>query len=169
MVLRVLVAAGSTCIVVGAAVCWSHSRCGPKARAAAKEFHRASYNPPPANWSGPVFKPRLDYPTTSPPFSERPWERIDFKKEPGKFMQSVLEYCFDGNVENDFVPQKNPKRKWFHAPWMCRTAMGREPIHGLTFERPAPIGYLAETQKHLRQSWAVAMYNEIGEVSSVSH
>jgi hypothetical protein len=93
---------------------------------------------------------------------QRKRSALDFKTKPQKYLHAVLEYCFDGNLENDFVPQKNTKRKWYHAPWMCQTPFGREPIHGLTFERPAPIGYLAETQKRPCQSWAVGMYNEPG-------
>lgn len=154
---------GAAASLVIGLTCFSRSRWGPKAKAAAKEFHRASYNALPTNWSGPIFKPQLDYPMEYPPSSEKPWERIDFKKDPEKYMQYVLEYCFEGNVENGFVPQKNPKRRWFHAPWMCQTATGREPIHGLTYERPAPVGYLAETQNRVCQNWAVAMYNEQGE------
>lgn len=168
MLFRVVV--GGATAALGLAT-WSHSRWGPMAKASVKEFHRSSYNRPPPDWSGPTFKPRLDYPRAArsslssslssvekPP----PWSKIDFKREPEKYMQAVLEYCFEGNVENDFVPQRNPTRNWYHAPWMCQTAIGREPIHGLTYERPAPERYLADTQKRVCQSWAVAMYNEQG-------
>ena len=146
--------------------CWSHSRWGPKAKASLKEYHRASYNPPPADWrGGPLFKPRLNYPSECPPASAAmPWEKIDFKKEPERYMHSILEYCMEGNVENGFVPQRNSRHNWYHAPWMSQNNIGREPIHGLTFERPAPVGYLADTQEHVRQSWAVAMYNEQGKL-----
>ena len=160
------IAVGGMSALVGVAF-WSHSRWGPKAKAAVKEFHRPSYNDLPANWKGPSFKPRLDYPAHCPPRSSaaepKPWETIDFKKEPESYMQAILEYCLDGNVESGFVPQKNKTRNWYHAPWMSQTPIGREPIHGLTFERPAPVGYLAETQTRVCQSWAVAMYNEEGE------
>ena len=94
------------------------------------------------------------------------WLEINFKKEPEKYMRAVLEYCMDGNLENGFVPQNNKTRNWYHAPWMSQTPIGREPIHGLTFERPAPVGYLADTQSKVCQSWAVAMYNEEGESDS---
>ncbi len=140
-----------------------HSRWGPKSRAAIKEFYRPSYNPPPPEWKGATFKPSLDYPTVRPPTEECPWEKIDFKKEPEMYLQTVLEYCFEGNVQNEFVPQKNPKRQWFHAPWMCQNSLGREPIHGLTFELPAGAGYLAETQQRTVQSWAIGFHNEPGK------
>ncbi len=151
--------------VAGAAglVALLNTRWGPKDRGAVKEFYRASFNPPPKSWSGPVFKPKLDFGTaTNPVVKDAPWEKVNFETEPEKYLRTVLEYCFDGNLEENFVPQKNHKRKWYHAPWMCQTPFGREPIHGLTFERPAPSGYLAVTQKRVCQSWAVAMYNEPG-------
>ena len=132
---RLLVVAG-TCTAGVGLVAILNTKWGPKAKSSVKEFYRASYNPPPADWTGPVFKPSLDFSTARLDEKYRPWEEIDFKTEPKKYLQVVLEYCFDGNSEYDFVPQKNPKRKWYHAPWMCQTPFGREPIHGLTFERP---------------------------------
>lgn len=158
-----LVVGGTSLGAVGLA-CWSHSRWGPKAKASLEQFHRASYNPAPPDWLGPLFKPRLNYPRECPPAREMPWEKIDFKKEPERYMHSILEYCMEGNVENGFVPQKNSRRSWYHAPWMSQNNIGREPIHGLTFERPAPVGYLADSQDRVCQSWAVAMYNEQGEL-----
>ena len=139
----VLLAAVAGVIAVNITIlAFSRSRWGPKTRASIREFHRTSYNPPPPDWSGSTFKPKLDYPTAFPTADEKPpWTMIDFKREPEKYLETVLEYCYDGNVKNDFVPQKNPKRQWFHAPWMCQTPIGREPIHGLTFERPAPASY----------------------------
>ena len=160
---KIAVKVGGVSALLGVAACWSHSRWGPKAKATVKEFHRPSYNDLPTNWKEPSFKPRLNYPAQCPQRSGMPWENIDFKKEPEKYMQAILEYCLDGNVESEFVPQKNKKRNWYHAPWMSQTPIGREPIHGLTFERPAPVGYLAETQTRICQSWAVAMYNEKGK------
>jgi hypothetical protein len=161
--LRLAIGLGGASLAVVA--CWSHSRWGPKAKASLKEYHRASYNPAPADWRGPLFKPRLNYPSERPPANATamPWEKIDFKKEPEKYMQSILDYCMEGNVENGFVPQRNSRRNWYHAPWMSQNNIGREPIHGLTFERPAPVGYLADTQDRVCQSWAVAMYNAEGE------
>ena len=182
MAFRAILVGGASSFAVGL-TCWSHSRWGPKAKASLKQFHRSSFNEPPEEWTGPLFKPRLDYPTAKPlaarSCSSRkcssgedgketrdetmPWLKIDFKKEPEKYMRAVLEYCMEENLENGFVPQKNKQRHWYHAPWMSQTPIGREPIHGLTFERPAPVGYLAETQTKVCQSWAVAMYNEEGE------
>ena len=186
---RAIQVGGASSIVVAGFACWSNSRWGPKAKASLKQFHRSSFNDPPAEWTGPLFKPRLDYPSVKPFAAARSrtssskcnsggdrketreetpmsWLEINFKKEPEKYMRAVLEYCMDGNLESGFVPQKNKTRNWYHAPWMSQTPIGREPIHGLTFERPAPVGYLADTQSKVCQSWAVAMYNEEGESDS---
>ena len=116
---------------------WRYNRLQYQRKEGIKEFYRPSYNSPPPDWKGPVFKPSLDYPTMLPQKESYPWEKIDYKSEPEKYLQAVLKYCFEGNVDNDFDPKKNAVRKWFHAPWMTQTAFGREPIHGLTFERPA--------------------------------
>lgn len=44
---------------------------------------------------------------------------------------------------------------------------GREPLHGLTFERPTPIGELAKNQKRVLQTWAIGFYNNVGELTVV--
>ena len=36
-----------------------------------------------------------------------PWLDIDPTKEPRKYLDYIREYCFEGNVENDFVVQDN--------------------------------------------------------------
>ncbi|XP_035672836.1 uncharacterized protein LOC118413503 [Branchiostoma floridae] len=45
---------------------------------------------------------------------------------------------------------------------MAYRQSGREPIHGLTMERPANVGYIADTQKRWEQTWAVGFYNFYG-------
>ena len=149
---------------------------------AAREYHRPFFNSPPPGWIGPVFTPRLDFPLAvdvnnsdaapssggSGDLHDCKWEAIDFREEPERYLQTVLEYCFDGNVESDFVPQKNSKRSWYHAPWMSHGKKGREPFHGLTFEKPAKPGYLAEDQQSVAQTWAVAFYNERGEALCIA-
>ena len=93
MTLRLLLRGSGACVAAGLAVFgWSHSRWGPKAKASLKEFQRCSFNPPPANWTGPTFKPRLDYPAKCPRSSTAenpPWTDIDFKKEPERYMQQA--------------------------------------------------------------------------------
>eukprot|EP00118_Oscarella_pearsei_P006518 m.29564 g.29564 ORF g.29564 m.29564 type:complete len:452 (+) comp31187_c0_seq1:197-1552(+) len=152
----------SGAVVAAGAGAWLWHKVGHHHKDGIREFYRASYNRPPADWKHAVFKPSLDYPTKPPQSDVYPWETIDYEKKPVEYLQAVLDYCFEGNVEHDFVVQKNPVRKWFHAPWMTQTPFGREPLHGLTFERPASREYLGEGQKKVCQTWAVGMYNEPG-------
>jgi hypothetical protein len=137
---------------------------------------------PPKDWKGRLFEIRNDYPkpgdaaaTGLPPAPgpERPapsldplkdarWLDIDFEKHPEEYCQVIKEYCFEGNVENEFVLQKNLIRPWYHAPWMHWSPHGREPLNGLTFERPTPPGELASTQGRTLQTWACGFYNWAG-------
>jgi len=76
-----------------------------------------AHNPPPAGWSGPVFKLSQDYPATPPalePASKRPWRHFDFKDptQAPRYLKAVLEYCLEGNTANNFADvSQNPVRK----------------------------------------------------------
>src|SRR6476469_1917355 len=100
-----------------------------------------AHDPPPAGWTGPVFKLSQAYPATRPnlePLSKRRWTQFNFKDpiDAPKYMQAVLDYCLEGNTENNFADvSQNTVRKWYHAPWLHSTNSGREFIHGLTKER----------------------------------
>jgi hypothetical protein len=117
--------------------------------------------PLPAGWNGPVFHLSQNYPQQVSADSY-PWLQFDPTHDPDKYMFAVLQYCLDGNVQVDWVLQTNPKRGWFHAPWLHFGAHGREPIHGLTFERMSLPGELAPQQTSVLQNWAVGMYNAPG-------
>ncbi|KAG8867030.1 hypothetical protein FRB98_004411, partial [Tulasnella sp. 332] len=82
--------------------------------------------------------------------------------EPEEYARLVKEYCWDGNRSTDFVVQNNPIRAWYHAPWMHASTNGREPLKGLTFERPTPPLELASQQTHALQNWAIGFYNAPG-------
>jgi len=56
---------------------------------------------PQKNW--PTI-PGPDMPTYVP---DAPWFRVDFKKDPLTFCQIIKEYCWEGNVNNEFVVQNN--------------------------------------------------------------
>lgn len=76
------------------------------------EFNTSSRFPVPPGWKGPVFAIRNDYPTTPPKADgsgpkDAAWLDIDFRKEPKAYAEAVLKYCFEGNVETDWVIQKN--------------------------------------------------------------
>jgi len=65
-------------------------------------------------------------------------------------------------------------RKWYHAPWLHDDGKvdkntppnpngnGREYTHGLTRERPTPVGEVASTQDVMLENWAVGFYNNPG-------
>jgi hypothetical protein len=147
---------------------------GPQERAATEGKHpnnliRRHHFPdagekPIANWTGPVFSLRDDYPITKPHTEEQPWKRFDFTKESEwkSYLLTVLHYCLEGNVEADWALQKNTVRRWYHAPWMHWGPNGREFIHGLTHERVSRPQELAPTQVSVFQNWAVGMYNAPG-------
>ena len=94
---------------------------------AEQQFTTASKYPVPEGYSGPVFKLKVDYPNGLPqkttsnataqlppmpgperplpgtdPTSDAPWLRYDFKKDPKAYSSIVKEYCWTGNVENNF-------------------------------------------------------------------
>lgn len=117
---------------------------------------------PPAGWTGAVFKLSQAYPTSPPASQTHPWESIDFKTQPQSYMDAVLDYVYEGNIEVDFRVQDNAVRKWYHAPWMHWGPRGREFIHGMTRERTSRPKELAPTQVSQFQNWAVGFYNAPG-------
>jgi hypothetical protein len=125
-------------------------------------------NTPPPGWTGPVFKLSQAYPTTQPnlePLSKRNWAQFNFKDpaEAPKYLQAVLDYCLEGNKENDFADVSlNPIRKWYHAPWLHSTNRGREFIRGLTKERPSSPPELGPAHTSDHDNWAVGFYNARG-------
>ena len=94
-----------------------------------------------------------------------PWETLDFRKEPEQYMQAVLAYVVEGNIEADWRIQNNGVRPWFHAPWMHYGRRGREPVRGLTLERRSRAHELAMTQATVANNWAVGFYNALGAVT----
>ena len=140
---------------------------------------------PPKGWDGPLFKIKNNYPkppstsaasisglpaapgpdlgVPSDELEDRaPWLKIDFRKDPKQYCEVIKEYCWEGMVENDFDAHKNKVRDWYHAPWMHWNQNGREPMHGLTFERPTPPFELSATQPRQLQTWACGFYNRAG-------
>lgn len=125
----------------------------------------SSLDPIPAGWTGPVFQLSDAYPQSKQKDSE-PWKNFDFRKSPKRYMLSVLSYFLEGNIEVDWVVQKNKKRNWYHAPSMSwqpsNRPYGREFVHGLTRERNSEPEELAATQIDKLQNWAVGFYNSVG-------
>jgi hypothetical protein len=116
----------------------------------------------PSGWTGPVFKLRQDYPTKKPAAGTKPWKSFSFKTQPIQYLQSVLSYCKEGNVDVDWQLEKNTVRNWYHAPWLHSGANGREFVHGLTGERSSKAHELAPTQTGSFKNWAVGFYNAPG-------
>src|SRR5262249_28940883 len=75
---------------------------------------------------------------------------------------AVLKYSFEGNLENEFVVQNNPVRKWYHAPWLHWGPNGREFVRGLTKERPSKPFELSAVQDQTYDNFAVGFYNAQG-------
>jgi hypothetical protein len=108
-----------------------------------------------------------DYPDTVPP-DDYPWKEIDYETEPMRYLMAVRQYVYEGNLSDDpnrpWEIQNNPKRKWYHAPWLHTGKNRREFIHGLTRELPSVPGQLWDKppQTDTIQNWAVGFYNAPG-------
>jgi hypothetical protein len=112
------------------------------------------------------------YPTEEPMPTEKelPWydkeknKELDFH-DPAEwedYLVAVLRYCFEGGALSAEVPQKKSEARWFHTPWLHSGGTGREPIHGLTYERVSEPGELSLRQESRVQNWAVGLYNALG-------
>ena len=110
----------------------------------------------------PCFEISLDYPERYENSQSLPWENIDFKSQPERYMDAIRKYAAEGNIKVDWNLKKNAVRKWFHAPWMHRGTRGREPIRGLTRERGSRWHELSSQQTRRTNNWAVGLYNDRG-------
>ena len=122
---------------------------------------------PPKAWHGRLFKLAQHYPTAAPKDAQ-PWLAFDPKTQSGDYLRSVLGYFYDGNLrgtEASFDPALNKKREWYNAPWSDFGKYGREPIHGLTFERVSQPGEMAPEETQRWNNYAVGFYNAPGGVT----
>jgi hypothetical protein len=117
---------------------------------------------PPRDWTGPTFELSQAYPKSPPPKTVHPWELVDFRSDPQAYLAALIDYCFEGNEEVDFVVQKNARRTWYHAPWLHYGANGREFVRGLTRERTSRPYELAATQTQAYTNFAVGFYSPAG-------
>jgi hypothetical protein len=78
---------------------------------AKEQFDTPSIYPPPADYTGPLFQLRNDYPTQhTETRSDHPWLDVNFRGSPAeskKYIELLLEYCFEGMPECDFVAKEN--------------------------------------------------------------
>lgn len=122
---------------------------------------------------GRVFQLSQNYGDAEPfPNENLPWKKIartpeELRTKWREYLFAVLAYAYEGNVENDWIVQRNRRRRWFHAPWMHAGATGREFLHGLTVERPScdaelSKGEICDDDKLSINNWAISVYNEPG-------
>ena len=121
----------------------------------------------PARYKGQIFRLSQDYPAARPAPDDKAakilrhdldWIKANWKS----YMMEVRDYCFEGNVENDWRVERNSVRKWYHIPWQHYGPNGREGLHGLTKEAPVQLKQLAATQTYTGgQTYAVAIYNDL--------
>jgi hypothetical protein len=118
----------------------------------------------PAGYSGPWFFLAADYPKQLPTSEDLPWRKFDFragKKQADGYLYALRDYAFDGMIEADFRPDKNARRRWYHAPLM-NYYHGRELVHGVTEERPLEYPELGIKRDCVVRNFAVGLYNDIG-------
>lgn len=116
---------------------------------------------PPTGWRGPVFAPRFDFPKVEKTESH-PWTEISFRKEPERYLNTLLAYALEGQDRAHWRLRTNTARRWYHVPWLGPGPNGREFIHGLTRARDFSPGELGPSQTGCRQNWALAFYNDVG-------
>lgn len=121
-----------------------------------------AHDPPPAGWTGPVFRLSQSYPTSPPAPGPMPWKQFDFRTQAEQYLRAVLAYAMEGNREVEWVGQNNATRKWYHTPWLHTTVNGREFLHGLTRERSSRPRELHPSQATTFPNYAVGMYNPAG-------
>jgi len=128
---------------------------------------------PAADYKGKVFKLSQDYPAQLPPAEDYPWLKIPFKNggpaDPQAYLQALLDYGLQGNIEVDFYVQDNKTRKWYGMPWMdWNTEVasdwpgtdGREFVHGLTHEFDSEGNTFGAAQLEFVDTWAQAYVND---------
>ncbi|KAJ3185572.1 hypothetical protein HDU87_000195 [Geranomyces variabilis] len=113
--------------------------------------------------ASPGFVLRNDYPATeslrAAETEQRAWEQVDWTTEPHKYLLALRDYCLEGNEDVDFAVARNAKRDWWHAPWLHTGRGGRDPLHGLTQERPIQPYELSDRQHRKAQTWACGYFN----------
>jgi len=110
-----------------------------------------------------IFKLSQDYPKVEPSADKMPaFFSIPFddKNRWKEWLMAARDYCFDGMIENDFVPQDNKKREWYHMPWLHYGPLASEGFNGLAKEAPISPYQLAPEQKKPGQVYALGFYND---------
>ncbi len=130
---------------------------------------------PPDDYTGRVFKLSQDYPDQLPPMEDYPWLAIEFENggptDPKAYLEALLAYGVEGNIEVDFYVEDNTVRDWYSMPWMdWNTEVagdwpgtdGREFVHGLTHEFDSFPKTFSTIQGKFVDTWSGAYYNDRG-------
>ncbi|WP_026606029.1 hypothetical protein [Methylocapsa acidiphila] len=139
-----------------------------------KDFYRQGQGgDPPTSYAGRVFKLSQDYPNHLPPMEDYPWLKIGFENggpvDPRAYLQALLDYGLEGNVDVDFYVEDNKVRKWYGMPWMdWNTEVasdwpgtdGREFVHGFTHEFDSSGKTLSTLQNDFVDTWSGAYLND---------
>lgn len=110
---------------------------------------------------GDTFTLVAKYPQELPEKRKMPWDKTDYKKKQSSYMNSVLDYCFEGNLDVDFKAHKNQVRNWFHAPYMDFGYAGREPMKGLVMDRTAFADDFLNNEPGKARNYSITYYNDI--------
>ena len=143
-------------------------------RGAFKDYYlQGEGGDPPADYTGRVFKLSQDYPDQLPPMEDYPWLKIEFENggpvDPGTYLQALLDYGLEGNVDVDFYVEDNKVRSWYSMPWMDWNSEvaadwpgtdGREFVHGFTHEFDSFAKTLSTIQDKFVDTWSGAYYND---------
>ena len=123
----------------------------------------------------PVFKIKTDFPTVKPKKMPEFITKIDFKKEPKKYIEAVRQYGLEGN-RNNWNPYLNKIRDWYHIPWLHPSSDGysatdgnegppfggTEGFHGLIKEAPVSALQLSPKQNGANYGvYAVTLINDM--------
>jgi hypothetical protein len=114
--------------------------------------------------SAPWFKLSQNYPSSAPT-GDAPWLNIDFTngvQGANDYLYALRDYSFDGMIDADFRPENSKGRPWFHMPLMNYGAGRREPVHGVTSERPITGPELGVKPGVTIHNYAVGFYNAAG-------
>jgi hypothetical protein len=120
----------------------------------------------PADWKGPVFNLKQDYPDTLSPTQEFPWQKVEFQhdsiQDPEAYVAAVKSYVLEGNTQpgHELSATDNHARKWSNLPWMHYGPGGNEFTHGLVHELDRQAGWFSATQTEDVSIWAITIVNE---------
>ncbi|WP_223787380.1 hypothetical protein [Marinicella meishanensis] len=125
----------------------------------------------------PIFRLKTNYATEVPPKKNWPkFMKIDFQKEPLKYLEAARDYSFEGNIPAfgggpiAWDPHGNKIREWVHLPWLHMPQDfppngGTEGFRGLITEINAVPYQFAAEQTNEHTIYAITLVNEYASYS----